>query len=132
MKRISLILAAATILSAGVAFGVDTPQTGGFTRTNNSSPGQGTGCKSTSTTIGRRVNWDSNLNTLGANVNVRPFAGCTLRERAHQTQLQTWCFGGDPSNPIATVLDGSATADADIFHFCANGGQGSFFVGRNL
>lgn len=132
MKRTALILATVTALSAGAAFAVDTPQSGGFIRANNSAPAQGTLCKSTSTTIGRRVNWDSNLNSLGANVNVRPFAGCTLRERAHQTQLQTWCFGGNPANPFATVQNGTSGADADILHLCPTGGQQSFFVGRNL
>jgi hypothetical protein len=132
MKRISLILAAATVLSAGAAFAVDTPQSGGFNRIDNNAGAQGTGCRSTSTTFARRVNWDSNLNSLGANVNVRPFAGCTLRERVHQTQLQTWCFGGDPAHPFSTIQNGTAATDADILHLCGTGGQSSFFVARDL
>lgn len=133
MKRISLILVAATVLSAGAAFAVDTPFSGGLERVTNNAPPQGTGCLSTSTTVGRRVNMDSNLNTGGANINVRPpIPGCTRRERVHQTQLQTWCFGADPAFPQSGIRNGSAFSDADIFHFCPLGGTFSFFVGRNL
>ena len=132
MKRISLILVAATVLSAGVTFAADTPFSGGLERLTNAAPPQGTGCLSTSQDVGRRVNMDSNLNTGGANINVRPFFGCTRRERIHQTQLQTWCFGADPAFPQSGIRNGSAFSDADIFHFCPTGGTFSFFVGRNL
>ena len=126
MKKAYLILTAGILIggTAWLSTASAAPVSGFFSRPNNGAAPQGSGCKTSVAASGLRVQVDSNLNTLGANVNVRPpIAGCTLRQTNHQSQLVTACFSGF-TYPNA-VVNGTAFTDADILQDCSFLGGGA-------
>ncbi len=101
---------------------------GGFWRTSPSGPAQGTGC-ATAVDGSKDVDFDSNLNLWGANINVAPFTGCTRVEDSHLTDLTTHCYSGASFNDSDSGGTGQASA-ADILRLCdsgAGGGEISYF-----
>jgi hypothetical protein len=129
MKRINGKWIAGAAIAGGIALtqAHAADVSGSFTRATNASPAQGTLCRAAST-AGRIVHMDSNLNTLGANVNIRPpIAGCTRRDGSHLSRLATLCFNG---NFRSESRNGTVFTDADLLHDCfpAGGGRQSSFL----
>ena len=121
MKIVYPVIAGLLIAGAALIGQVSAnTQTGVLTRPNNGAPAVGTLCRVVTNASGR-VNFDANLNSFGANVNIQPpIPFCGLQQTNHATQLMTTCFNGVQ---FWQLKQGTPAVDADILHDCsANGG----------